>query len=250
MTTRVVRERIDPRLTAALFSNYRTPVDALLELLDNAVDSRIPGRPLEVDLALRPGTISLTIVGGTGMGPRELEREYLRWGGSSKRAGERIGRYGQGGKAAIGHLGARFAITASRSGEAQAWGFVDEAYRDRRRLRTYELREHPKPVAADLGYVRIEIADVDRKLEARRVAARVGDAYRPLLASGALMLRVDRAPVVPSDWPVEERHAFTRHRRGRYPRVGPAPAQRHGRRGRCAAGGHQLALPALRGPQG
>ena len=112
MTARVVRERIDPRLTAALFANYRTPVDALLELLDNAVDSRIPGRPLEVDLALRPGTISLTIVGGTGMGLRELEREYLRWGGSSKRAGERIGRFGQGGKAAIGHLGARFDITA------------------------------------------------------------------------------------------------------------------------------------------
>lgn len=219
MTTRVVRERIDPRLTAALFSNYRTPVDALLELLDNAVDSRIPGRPLEVDLALRPGTIRLTIVGGTGMGPRKLEREYLRWGGSSKRAGERIGRYGQAAKRPSAISG-------------------------------YELREHPKPVAADLGYVRIEIADVDRKLEARRVAARVGDAYRPLLASGALILRVDRAPVVPSDWPVEERHAFTRHRRGRYPRVGPAPAQRHGRRGRCAAGGHQLALPALRGPQG
>ena len=44
MTSRVVRERIDPRLTAALFSNYRTPLDALLELIDNAVDSRIPCR--------------------------------------------------------------------------------------------------------------------------------------------------------------------------------------------------------------
>ena len=75
-----------------------------------------------MDLALRPGTIGLTIVGGTGMGPRELEREYLRWGGSSKRAGERIGRYGQGGKAAIGHLGSRFAITASRAGEAAGLG--------------------------------------------------------------------------------------------------------------------------------
>jgi hypothetical protein len=215
VTVRVVRERIDPRLTAALFSNYRTPVDALLELLDNAVDSRIPGRPLEVDLALRPGTISLTVVGGTGMGPRELEREYLRWGGSSKRAGERIGRFGQGGKAAIGHLGARFAITASRAGEPQAWGFIDEAYRDRSRLRTYELREHPKSVAAELGYVRIEIGEVDRKLEARRVAARVGDAYRPLLASGELVLRVDRAPVVPSEWPLEERRDFAVRAGGR-----------------------------------
>jgi hypothetical protein len=28
---RVVRERIDPRLTAALFANHRTPIDAVLE---------------------------------------------------------------------------------------------------------------------------------------------------------------------------------------------------------------------------
>jgi hypothetical protein len=215
MTARVVRERIDPRLTAALFANYRTPVDALLELLDNAVDSRIPGRPLEVDLALRPGTISLTIVGGTGMGLRELEREYLRWGGSSKRAGERIGRFGQGGKAAIGYLGARFSITASRAGEPGAHGFVDETYRDRSRLRTYEILEHPKPVDPDLGYVRIEIGDVDRALEPRRVRARVGDVYRPLLHSGELVLRVDRAPVTPSAWPVEERHEFTVRAGGR-----------------------------------
>lgn len=209
MTARVVRERIDPRLTAALFANYRTPIDALLELLDNAVDSRIADRPLEVDLALRPGTISLTIVGGTGMGPRELEREYLRWGGSSKRAGERIGRFGQGGKAAIGHLGARFSIAASPPGDPRAHGFVDEDYRDRRRLRTYELHERPKPVDRELGYVRIEIGAVDRKLEARRVRARLGDVYRPLLASGELVLRIDRAPVTPSDWPIGERHDFS-----------------------------------------
>jgi hypothetical protein len=46
MSARVVRERIDPRLTAALFANYRTPIDALLELLDNAVDSRVAGASL------------------------------------------------------------------------------------------------------------------------------------------------------------------------------------------------------------
>ena len=41
---RVVRERIDPRLIAALFANDRTPIDAVLELVDNAVDSRVAGR--------------------------------------------------------------------------------------------------------------------------------------------------------------------------------------------------------------
>lgn len=215
MTTRVVRERIDPRLTAALFANYRTPLDALLELIDNAVDSRVPQRPLEVDITLRPGTVVLTIVGGEGMGPRELEREYLRWGGSSKRAGERIGRYGQGGKAAIGHLGGRFAIVASPAGDPGAYGFVDDDYRDRSKLRTYELRDRAKPVDPDLGYVRIEIGAVDRKLDPRRVRARLADVYRPLLASGDLVIRIDRAPVQPAEWPLEERHDFTVRAGGR-----------------------------------
>ena len=81
---RVVRERIDPQLTAALFANYRAPVDAILELVDNAVDSRVAGRPMEIDLALRPGAITLVVTGGTGMGPREIERQYL--GGAGPRA--------------------------------------------------------------------------------------------------------------------------------------------------------------------
>ena len=203
---RVVRERIDPRLTAALFANYRTPVDAILELVDNAVDSRVPGRALEVDLSIRPGTVLLTVVGGEGMGPRDLEREYLRWGGSRKRAGERIGRYGQGGKAAVGHLGARFAIVAGRAGDDRAYGFSDQEYRDRSRLRTYELQEHPKPVDAALGYVRLEIGAVDRNPDARKLRQRLAETYRPLLEAGEVRIRVDRAPVMPVAWQLDERH--------------------------------------------
>ena len=215
MTARVVRERIDPRLTAALFANYRTPIDAVLEAIDNAVDSRVTGTTLEIDLALRPGRISLTVVGGEGMGPRELEREYLRWGGSSKRAGERIGRFGQGGKAAIGHLGGTFVVRASKAGDTVAHGFTDEDYRDRSKLRSYELTEVSKPVARELGYVRIEIGAVDRKIDARRLHARLGDVYRPLLAAGDLVMRIDRAAVVPHEWPVEERKDFTVRAGGR-----------------------------------
>jgi hypothetical protein len=80
---------------------------------------------------------------------------------------------------------------------------------------TYELHERPKPVARDFGYVRIEIGAVDRKLDPRRARARLGDVYRPLLASGDLLLRIDRAPVMPSDWMVEERHDFTVRAGGR-----------------------------------
>lgn len=208
MTRRVVRERIDPRLTASLFANYRSAADAVLELVDNAIDSRIPGQAIKVEIGVRPGSLVLTVVGGIGMGAAELERDYLRWGGSRKRVGDRIGRFGQGGKAAIGHLGDRFAIVASRPGDARTTGFEDDAYRDRTRLRTYELRERPKPVDRALGYVRIEIGAVDRRVDERRLPARLGEVYRPLLGAGDVLLSVNRAPVRPVDWPVEDRTDF------------------------------------------
>ncbi|MBI2763924.1 MAG: ATP-binding protein [Chloroflexi bacterium] len=214
-TRRVVRERIDPRLTASLFANYRTPADAVLELVDNAVDSRVEGRPLEIDLALRPGTLVLTVVGGTGMGPTGLERDYLHWGASRKRGGDSIGRYGQGGKAAIGHLGTRFTIAAGRAGEAMAHEFADDTYRDRRRLRTYELVERTKPVDLALGYLRLEIGSIDRKIDARRLRARLEETYRPLLAGGDVTMRLDRAPIRPREWPVEERHPISVRAAGR-----------------------------------
>ena len=173
------------------------------------------GRALEVDLAVRTGTVVLTAVGGTGMGPNELEREYLRWGASRKKAGESIGRYGQGGKAAIGHLGTRFEIRAGRAGEAGAHGFADENYRDRSRLRTYELHERPKPVAAELGYVRIEVVGVDRKADVRRLRARLGETYRPLLERGEVVMRLDRAPVTPLAWSLDDRHDISVRAGGR-----------------------------------
>ncbi len=214
-TRRVVRERIDPRLTAALFANYRTPVDAVLELVDNAVDSRVAGRPLELDLAVHPGRLVLVVVGGTGMSPAAIERDYLRWGASTKRAGDRIGRYGQGGKAAIGHLGNRFEIVASAAGETVAHGFEDPAYRDRTRLRTYDLHPRKKAVAADLGYVRIEIGEVDRKLDPRRLGDRLAEAYRPMLEAGEVRMVVNRAPVAPRPWTLAERHELSVRAAGR-----------------------------------
>ncbi len=215
MTTRVVRERIDPRLTASLFANYRSAIDALLELVDNAVDSRVPGRALQVDLLVRPESIVLTAIGGTGMGPTELERDYLRWGASRKRAGNRIGRYGQGGKAAIGRLGNRFAVTASRAGDPRAIAFEDPAYRDRAKLRIYELHDRAKPVEAGLGYVRIEVGDVDRKVDLRRLPARLAEVYRPLVESGVLELTVNRTPVRVASWELAERHAVAVRAGGR-----------------------------------
>jgi Histidine kinase-, DNA gyrase B-, and HSP90-like ATPase len=108
-----VRERIDPAITASLFANYRSSADAVMELVDNAIDSRIKCSQLEVLLQVHPSYFVIETRGGEGMGPAELERNYLRWGGSPKRGRKLLGQYGQGGKAAIGHLGTSFTVEAS-----------------------------------------------------------------------------------------------------------------------------------------
>ncbi len=179
-----------------------------MELVDNAVDSRLPKSPLNVEIAVHPQSLVVTAIGGEGMGTREIERNYLRWGSSPKRGRQLLGQYGQGGKAAIGHLGRRFTIEASRPGDPVAWRFTDEDYRDRSRLKTYELLETPKRTPIEVGYVRIRVDGIDKRIDVRRLAQRLAETYRPLLERQELQLTLDRLEVIPSSLSLLERHAF------------------------------------------
>jgi Histidine kinase-, DNA gyrase B-, and HSP90-like ATPase len=209
-----VRERIDPAITASLFANYRSSADAVMELVDNAIDSRVKGSQLEVLLQVHPSYFVIETRGGEGMGPAELERNYLRWGGSSKRGRKLLGQYGQGGKAAIGHLGTSFTVEASRPGDGNAWRFADPDYRDRSKLKTYELKAVTKRVPVDQGYVRIRIDGFDKRLDPRRLGARLGDTYRPLILRAELKMSVNGARVEPPSINFQEEHRFAVHAAG------------------------------------
>lgn len=186
-----VRERIDPQITATLFANYRSSADALMELVDNALDSRLPGKPMTVDLAIHGDSVTVMSQGGEGMGPKDLERRYLRWGNSAKRGRDLLGQYGQGGKAAIGHLGHRFSVESSRPEDVVGWRFADANYRDRSRLKTYEVERVPKRVPDDLGYVRIRIDEVDKRIDLKRLGQRLADTYCLLLEQGDLQVMLN-----------------------------------------------------------
>jgi hypothetical protein len=209
-----VRERIDPAITASLFANYRSSADAVMELVDNAIDSRLKGGQLEVFLLVHTTYFVIETRGGEGMGPAELERNYLRWGGSPKRGRKLLGQYGQGGKAAIGHLGTSFTVEASRPGDGNAWRFADPDYRDRSKLKTYELKTVTKRVPADQGYVRIRIDGFDKRLDARRLSARLGDTYRPLILRAELKMTVNGSRVEPPSINFQEEHRFAVHAAG------------------------------------
>ncbi len=204
----MVRERIDPEITATLFANYRSSADAVMELVDNALDSRLAGQPMQVEVTVHPTSILVMSQGGEGMGPRDLERRYLRWGKSPKRGKNLLGQYGQGGKAAIGHLGGRFTVESSRPGDETAWRFTDPDYRNRSRLKTYELEAVSKRIRSELGYVRIRIDGVDKRVDPRRLTQRLGDAYRPLLESRALTITLNGTQLVPRPLGEHERQAF------------------------------------------
>ena len=217
-----VRERIDPAITASLFANYRSSADAVMELVDNSIDSRIKGRQLEVFLQVHPSNFVIETRGGEGMGPAELERNYLRWGGSPKRGRRLLGQYGQGGKAAIGHLGTSFTVEASRPGDGHAWRFADPDYRDRSKLKTYELKTVTKRVPSDQGYVRIRIDGLDKRLDPRRLGTRLGDTYRPLILRAEVKMSVNGARVEPPSVNFQEEHRFAVHAAGPRSRVGMA----------------------------
>jgi hypothetical protein len=215
MTERVtVRERIDPAITASLFANYRSSADAVMELVDNAIDSRIKGIQLEVLLQVHPSYFVIETRGGEGMGPAELERNYLRWGGSAKRGRRLLGQYGQGGKAAVGHLGGGFTVEASRPGDRDAWRFADNDYRERSKLKTYELKVVSKRVPIEQGYVRIRIDGVDKRLDPRRLGSRLGDTYRPLILRAELRISVNGTRVEPPLINFQEEHRFAVHAAG------------------------------------
>lgn len=203
-----VRERIDPRITSSLFSNYRSSADAIMELVDNSIDSRLLDHPLDVQMTLHGPSLTIMTAGGQGMGPRDLEFRYLRWGGSAKRGKEMLGQYGQGGKAAIGHLGRRFTVEATRPGDERAWRFADREYRDRSRLKTYELAEVTKRTPADQGYVRIRIDDIDKRIDLKRLIPRLTETYRPLLETGQLQMSINGSRLQPPEIPTTERREF------------------------------------------
>lgn len=203
-----VRERIDPAITASLFANYRSSADAVMELVDNAIDSRLKGTPLDVLVQVHASYFVIETRGGEGMGPAELERHYLRWGGSPKRGRQLLGQYGQGGKAAIGHLGGSFTVEASRPQDKMAWRFSDPDYRDRAKLKTYELKEVAKRVALEQGYVRIRIDGVDKRVDPRRLGARLGDTYRPLIVRAELKMTINGTRVEAPPINFQEEHRF------------------------------------------
>ena len=191
-----VTEEATLRMAESAMSNYREASLALMDLVDNAVDNRIPGPPLSVFVRVTKDFITVTNEGGEGL---DLEgfQNFLRWGISTK-GSRQIGQYGVGGKAAMGFLGNSLDIRASAKDSDIEYHFYDPNWGEKmdqsRKVHTAEER----PAEQKEGYFQARVTDLkNRRIDTRTVSARLGDTYRPLLDRGEVKIFVNGKEVIP-----------------------------------------------------
>lgn len=206
METVVVSEQIDPRILEALFANFPTAEIAMLELTDNAIGDRIPGKKMMLTLRLRKDLVRIVNKGGQGM---DLNRlcDFFTWGKSEARGVFRF--FGQGGKAAMGYLGERWRILSFPLGGRITYRIVEDGSWTKRPdglLKKYKVAE--EPVIQDDATVQIDITGVKRPVSPTRLRRILAATYAPLLKSGELEIRLNDKIVAPAELPCKERKDF------------------------------------------
>ncbi len=248
----IIKEEIDPQLLQSLFRNYSTGTEAVLELIDNSVDENLHGRRLSIEVNVSAKMIEIVDRGGRGMGAERLNR-FFRWGASEKAGHEgKLGRYGQGGKAAMGYLGRSFTLTAKAAGEEPTYQLAEADWHDRRAgVKTWTPKLVPAPVGIEEGYVAIRITNLlGRRVNKDTLRERLGDVYRELLRDGKCTITVNAQPVLPMELPLYEAYPTQKidanvgpgwRVRGWFGRL-KADTAKHGRRGgiRCTVNGRLI----------
>jgi hypothetical protein len=184
-------EEVDVRLLASLSDNFRSPYEAIFELIDNGLASRVDERSVTVTVTGggTPGA-SLKIItkGGRGMGANGLG-DFFRWGRKPDEVG--LNRYGQGGKAALGYLGTGFVIRSNAQGEDFAYELKDDDWLSRPDGQEKRFRASPGPAPfPKIGFVEIEIHRLRRAINFKKLDRELAWRYRPALEAGRLDLRI------------------------------------------------------------
>lgn len=199
-------ETVDLRLLANLSDNFRSPYEAVLELVDNALASRRPARLMRVTVTgsgAIGATLRVTAKGGYGMGLSDLG-EFLRWGKAPSAVG--LNRYGQ---AAIGYLGTGLRVRCNRFDEEVAYQIEDREWllRPDGQLKRF-LPQVVEPAVPGEGVVQTEIVNLRRAVNLKRLAREISWRCRPAIEEGLLRVTIGRHVVEPVDLPADDRHEF------------------------------------------
>jgi hypothetical protein len=205
MTARTVDITPDPSLLPKSGQvNYTIP-EAVGELIDNAVDVRIAGELLKVQIYIglkQGGTIGIAD-DGLGMGSENLANA-MRMGYSAKDEGS-IGKFGLGMKTACTNLGRRFEIVTCRTEDETAHRvYYDEAEFLAANSWSIEIEEVEKPfhhgTAITISEPKVSIyGGVDDV-----VATYAGRVFRHFIRNEQVEIDVNDVPVAAAEWNLED----------------------------------------------
>lgn len=192
-----IQEKVSPGVIDALMKNYENPQQAVLELVDNAVDDRVQGKPLQVKVIAERGMLSVINEGGSGLDEEGLAR-YFTWGDSSKIMRKQIGQFGVGGKAAMGYLARSMEVICSPAGSDVEYRVEDPNWESRPEgtFRDFTAHVGRKSRKAD-GYFQVRLTGLKKEVIADALIAKLGDVYRPLLTDGSVKMIVNNREVQP-----------------------------------------------------
>ncbi len=202
-----LRERISRNLVRPYMANFRSVADALLELVDNAFDEFDGfhgGTHLEVTIKMTKDNIIVENLGGKGMGTKELD-DWLNWGAPIKT--NKIGEWGQGGKAAMGYLGHAWEVHTKRWDESWLWQIREENWDDASSgEKTYQAVAIKGDVQHQgIGYCKFEIKNLkNRRQDINRIKTVLSNTYRQYLEEGKSSITVNGEPVNPLRLPIYE----------------------------------------------
>ncbi len=202
-----IKERISRKILRAYMANFRSVPDALLELVDNAFDEFDGfhgGTCLEVNIKMTKKSIIVENLGGKGMGPKELN-DWLNWGALLKT--DKIGEWGQGGKAAMGYLGNAWTVHTKHWEQPWIWEIIEDSWDDASSdEKSYEAVPIKRDVQREgLGYCKFEIRDLKpHRQDMNRIKTVLSNIYRKYLEEGKSSITVNGEPVTPLVLPIYE----------------------------------------------
>lgn len=176
-----------------------TVVQRLMELVDNSIDAKVDGVPLQVDVNVvkkERGSYIEIIDNGIGM-TEETADSYFRLGGSQKQG--KIGKFGMGAKVAILGLGNACCITSYPKEESYAvrMSFDIATFKEwnlKYKVSQRSEREQGKHgTKIRIDHLSIKMGSVEKFCE--RVSEHFAKVYRHYIERGDVMIRVNKKRV-------------------------------------------------------
>ena len=190
----------DVSLMKKMASTQGTIPSRLMELVDNSIDAKIPGLPLEVRVnIIRKGSKHYIEVVDNGQGMDELTaRSFFRLGDSQKEGKNKIGRFGLGSKIAILGIGDTCGVQTS----PYKYPYKIEIDFDIHQFTDWKIKYKIKEDAEDhhgtkikIDNITVRIGDIDRFCD--RLHDQFSKTYQHYLEQGDVTILINGKKVIP-----------------------------------------------------